>query len=882
MPKGSRDLAARKLASIVENVVTGNDPLTWQRLLLFTSRCLKLPQHGGKRWKLATAVNRQIREELSDMGPPTSLHSQQGHHRQGKKVDDSIDALASRVMGKLEEGDYKGAVRLACGSDCIAEHSPETLAILKQKHPDPHPDSSFIPEPDSGLFSITITEEDVRRAISSFPNGSAGGPDGLRPQHLKDLTGPSASEGGVLLLRALTSLVILILKGGTPVQIRPFFFGAKLVALRKKLGGVRPIAVGCTLRRLAAKCASALALRELPDLLAPRQLGFGVSLGVDAAVHAARVYLQDLQSDQAIIKVDFKNAFNSIRRDKILLAVEEFIPALLPFVHSAYREPSSLLWGKEVVQSSEGVQQGDPLGPLLFCLSIHKLCLKLKSELAVFYLDDGTLGGCWEDVINDLQLIEEEASSLGLQLNRSKTELICPDHATRSLVLSAFPGVRVVNVEDAELLGSPLGNATSIEASIGEKIKQLELMGERLCHLHAHDAITLLRHSFTIPKLMHLLRTSPCFDSPRLQDYDNLLRSILGNITNISLEENDPSWLQATLPVNLGGLGIRSAVHLAPSAFLASAVGSRRLVHEILPPRFQAITDQEQMRAQDLWGSDLDTTPPTQPESFRMKAWDLPRVEYRAKSLLSSTTDAKSRARLLAVSTKESGVWLKALPNSSLGLRLDDESLRIAVGLRLGCFLSSPHVCAHCGEHVDQFATHGLSCRWSQGRFSRHGEINDIIHRSLVSARVPSRLEPSGLLRSDRKRPDGMSIIPWSSGRLLVWDATCCDTFATSNLHLAVTDPGAVAARAENVKISKYAHLDSSYLFIPVAIETCGTFGPEAKKFLQDLRRRLKRATLEDKAHQYLVQRISVAVQRGNAASVLGSMGDQLGGLEDF
>ena len=110
---------------------------------------------------------------------------------------------------------------------------------------------------------------------------------------------------------------------------------------------------------------------------------------------------------------------------------------------------------------------------------------------------------------------------MGLQLNRSKTELFCSDSATRSKVLSAFPGVRVVEVEDAELLGSPLGSATSVNACVGEKIELLKLMGERLHHLHSHDAIILLRHSFAIPKMMHLLRTSPCFDSPRLQVYDD-------------------------------------------------------------------------------------------------------------------------------------------------------------------------------------------------------------------------------------------------------------------------------------------------------------------------------------------------------------------------
>ena len=161
------------------------------------------------------------------------------------------------------------------------------------------------------------------------------------------------------------------------------------------------------------------------------------------------------------------------------------------------------------------------------------------------------------------------------------------------------------------------------------------------------------------------------------------------------------------------------------------------------------------------------------------------------------------------------------------------------------------------------------------GRHSRHGEINDIIHRSLVSAKNSSKLEPTDLSRDDGKRPDGMSIIPWSSGRLLVWDATCSDTFAPMNINSAVCEPGAVAAQAERKKIAKYSSLDSSYQFIPVAVETCGSLGPKAHELVSELGCRVRRATLEENSHQYLVQRIAIAVQWGNTASVLGSLGSQ-------
>ena len=107
--------------------------------------------------------------------------------------------------------------------------------------------------------------------------------------------------------------------------------------------------------------------------------------------------------------------------------------------------------------SSKGIQQIDPMGPLLFGLTIHKLSGKMRSEFAVFYLDDGTLEGNKEDVIHDIKKIDVKAEALGLMLNRKKTELICKDPTSRGFVLGALPGVCIISPEDANLLGSPIG-----------------------------------------------------------------------------------------------------------------------------------------------------------------------------------------------------------------------------------------------------------------------------------------------------------------------------------------------------------------------------------------------------------------------------------------
>ena len=126
-----------------------------------------------------------------------------------------IYCLLPSVSEKLEEGDFKGAVHFVCSEDSIADRSDATFAAFKEKHPPPHPDSSIPSPPGRSVPLLTVSVEDVDQAIKSFTNGSAGGPDGLRPQHLKDMTNLSNVEFSSL-LTALASFSILVLEGNPP------------------------------------------------------------------------------------------------------------------------------------------------------------------------------------------------------------------------------------------------------------------------------------------------------------------------------------------------------------------------------------------------------------------------------------------------------------------------------------------------------------------------------------------------------------------------------------------------------------------------------------------------------------------------------------------
>jgi len=186
-----------------------------------------------------------------------------------------------------------------------------------------------------------------------------------------------------------------------------FLYGAQLHGLRKNNGDLRPIAVGCTYRRLAAKVCLRPYISRLCELFQPSQLGVGTPRGCEAAVHATRSFMAQTQGEKVLPKLDVKNAFNSIRRDKVFQATHTHLPEIYPFIWDCYSSKTSLFHGDFRLDSATGVQQGDPLGPALFAFTIHGVTSKVKSDLNVWYLDDGCIGG-------DLQTVLRMLPSLGM------------------------------------------------------------------------------------------------------------------------------------------------------------------------------------------------------------------------------------------------------------------------------------------------------------------------------------------------------------------------------------------------------------------------------------------------------------------------------------
>jgi hypothetical protein len=136
--------------------------------------------------------------------------------------------LLQRVSAKIEEGVVRGAaMRLAASNDTLAAYDDDdTAAALRQLHP-----SRAAPTCESQLQPVVrvpvlmLSENDITSAIKSFLAGSAGGLDGLRPQHRKDMTSPITGIAGQrLMIASLMEFCNVCLAGVVPFAIRPILY----------------------------------------------------------------------------------------------------------------------------------------------------------------------------------------------------------------------------------------------------------------------------------------------------------------------------------------------------------------------------------------------------------------------------------------------------------------------------------------------------------------------------------------------------------------------------------------------------------------------------------------------------------------------------------
>ena len=194
--------------------------------MLFAFCCLDALKRGGKKHtkSLSARINAKVRKfhTKKPMRPEAAPRTPKIEIKRKQKPQD----LSQLVSAKIEEGDMKGAIKLASSAETMAPNDKATLLLLRSKHPVSPANTRTSPfQASDAITHISTTPGEIRKAIESFPTGSAAGRAGLRPQILNELTFSDLGDPGAAFLQSLSDFSNLVLSGGVPENFRPFFFG---------------------------------------------------------------------------------------------------------------------------------------------------------------------------------------------------------------------------------------------------------------------------------------------------------------------------------------------------------------------------------------------------------------------------------------------------------------------------------------------------------------------------------------------------------------------------------------------------------------------------------------------------------------------------------
>ena len=572
---------------------------------------------------------------------------------------------------------------------------------------------------------------------------------------------------------------------------------------------------------------------------------------------------------------------------------------------------------KATVRSSEGVQQGDPLGPALFALGVEPVFKRARegvregSMLSYAILDDYTMVGAADSLATAYRDLVAAAKEIAnLDIVQAKTKIVYLHGDTQPLPeplaeLKDREGLQLVT-DSTIILGTPTGTDEECVNSLCDTIlnKQAHLFAAVLDpNMPTQEALLVIRAS-GLPRMNYCSRTiHPDSSGAMLSKFDNVLLDTVLNKLQIDREELTHLMhsFALRLPVRLGGMGFRPMEHTRFFAWwgaLAQAVPYLARIYTqgqggAVPPAhlMQPMAAVHTIIRAKLTGTEglNDLVPESADETLAF--YDGEEGQKRAQGLqkaltalwedkvhkallLDPSVTLTHKARMLSTASPGAGAWVTAIPTSRTS-HLSNKHYAVAARIRIGLqpSASMPTEC-FCGASLVTDPSHHLSCNRLRtvSTTQRHNKIVQAIHSHSMRAGALSQLEPKHLQNEDGRRTD--ILLTFAHG---VQD-TAVDVMVThpgcqSHVQAAQRSLGA-ARKAVTLKNNKHKALLAveGIRFIPFIMESYGALAEESRSFITEL---ALMAAHEDagwttaEAHRTCLADVSVANQRGNAITVL-------------
>ncbi|XP_026444126.1 uncharacterized protein LOC113344342 [Papaver somniferum] len=509
---------------------------------------------------------------------------QQNAKQASKKKPEAANLNACRK--NIGYGHYVFVIRVL-SSNVLAPRCENTLSGLQAKHPVASPPT--ILDEDVNCDQVTVDSKAVFGAIKSFPRGTSCGRDGLRAQHIIDALSGAVAAVADDLLASIVGVVNLWLAGKCPMVLGEFIANAPRTPLIMPGGWLCPITVGTIWRRLVSKVAAFSIGKAMSSYLGDHQFGVWVPVGGESILHVVNslLELKGHSDKMSMLLMDFSNAFNMVCRCHLISEVRLHCPGISHWVEFSYARPARLYYDHYILSSALGVQQGDPLGPLLFALTLHPLvksiAYRCKLGLHARYLDDGVIIGDTLEVAKSLRIIEAEGPSRGLHLNIKKTEIFWPSFDPCSILEGVFPKYIGRPSKGVKLLGGQVSLDLDFMSDmvLGRVNKTIQLMDAIKKLKDPQSEMLLLCNCVGVSRLYFAMRTTNPSSLQQASDLfdDHLLQYFRILITGDRAGFGTLQHRLATLPIKDGGLGIYTMADTRTYCYLASELnkGIRRI-----------------------------------------------------------------------------------------------------------------------------------------------------------------------------------------------------------------------------------------------------------------------------------------------------------------
>ncbi|CAL1154289.1 unnamed protein product [Cladocopium goreaui] len=344
VPHVARAAWAQCLARAVAAAATTNTGPAWQELLMLPKAVLAAPLRGGGGHHKQAALSTLRRCQRWLAGERMELWDELVQPRPARARADGVELAAqhTRCCALAAEGELSRACAALTEPPPLPP-SRATLEALAAQHPQAAPPDVAQLGPARPAAVPEVTKENVVRAVRSFSRASAPGPSGLRADHLQETLSTAHGDEVASHLVALCQL----LARGEPALVAPHLAGARLHALPKKQGGVRPIAVGETLRRLVSKALCQAVREDAVNHFCPLQVGVGARMGaafdlLGAPIGDSEYCTQATLSDKVQKAGKVLDALGELDNPQVSLQLLRHCASFTKLVHNMRTTPAGL------------------------------------------------------------------------------------------------------------------------------------------------------------------------------------------------------------------------------------------------------------------------------------------------------------------------------------------------------------------------------------------------------------------------------------------------------------------------------------------------------------------------------------------------------------